>query len=101
MEENKLNLDWCQGYMALKYHMEDVLIENNLDVDKAVWAPPYALFSTKYYNNINELNHDKNYDYCFIGSINSNKKGRLWVIDFTIKYFTLLGSFDKTNIIKF
>ena len=39
-------------------------------------------FSRKYYNQICELNHNKIYDFCFIGSINSNYKNRKWVIDF-------------------
>ena len=52
-----LDLGWCQGYEALKYHMEDAFIENNSDPNKAVSNPPYALFSKKYYNDINELNH--------------------------------------------
>ena len=30
----KLDLGWCQGYMALQYHMEEALIENNLNMDK-------------------------------------------------------------------
>ena len=107
-----LNLDYCQGYMALKYHMEEALEENNLDTSVANWSPPFALFSKKYYNKINELNHNKIYDFCFIGSINSNYQARTWVIDFVKEYFTsnsifintdndpnwvLLGPFDYSN----
>ena len=109
--ENNLYLG-SQGYKALKYHMEDVLIENNLPTTSAVSCPPIALFSKKYYNEICELNHNKIFDFCFIGSINSNYKERKWVIAFAKKYFSdnsifintdndpkwvKLGSFDHSN----
>ena len=115
MTEKKLELGPSQGYMALKYHMEEALMENNLPSNNVSSNPKIALFSKKYYNQINELNHDKIYDYCFIGSINSNKKKRQWVINFAKKYFTnksifvntdnkdkwkKLGPYDYTNIIK-
>lgn len=102
----------CQGYMALQYHMEDALIENNLNPQNASCGPPFALFSKKYYNEMNALNHDKIYDFCFIGSIDSNRQARQWVIEFSKKYFTsnsifintdkdpnweLLGPFDYSN----
>jgi hypothetical protein len=106
-----LDLGWCQGYMGLQYHMEDALIEKNI-IQTATSNPPIALFSHKYYNSICELNHDKIFDFCFIGSINSNYKRREWVINFAKKYFThnsifintdnnpkwvSLGSFDHSN----
>lgn len=108
----ELDLGWCQGYMALQYHMEEALIENNLNPADAMCAPPIAKFSNRYYNDICELNHDKVYDFLFIGSINSNYEARKWVIDFAKKHFTInsvfintdnnpewepLGSFDYTN----
>jgi len=111
--DSNLDLGWCQGYMALHYHMEEALIEKNIH-SCATWSPPFALFSKKYYNEMCELNHDKIYDFCFIGSINSNYEKRKWVIDFAKKNFTnnsifintdntptweLLGSFDYTNTI--
>lgn len=112
MNDNKnLNLGWCQGYMGLKYHMEEALIEKNLNPNLAVSNPPSAIFSRSYINSINNLNHDKIYDFCFIGSISSNYKARLWVINFAKKYFTnnsifinsdcpstwiSLGYFDRT-----
>jgi hypothetical protein len=114
MTENNLDLGWCQGYMALMYHMEEALVENNLDFKDATLCPQIALFSKKYYNEINELDHNKIYDFCFIGSISSNFSRREWVIEFAKKYFTsnsifintdndsnwnLLGSYDYTNII--
>ena len=110
--ENELQLGWCQGYMALKYHMEEALNENNINNINPIWDPPIALFSKNYYFEINGLNHDKIYDFCFIGSINSNYERRKWVIDFTKKHFTknsifintdndpnweLLGEFDYSN----
>jgi hypothetical protein len=109
--DKKLELGWCQGYMALKYHMEEAYIEEKLNSNCAICNPPFALFSKKYYNEINELNHNKIYDYCFIGSINSNYQARQWVIEFAKKYFTsnsifintdknwnLLGPFDYSNM---
>jgi hypothetical protein len=94
---DNLELGWCQGYMALHYHWEEALIEKNLDINGVHWAPPYAIFSKKYYNEINNLNHNKIYDYCFIGSINSNYEARKWVIDFAKKYFTSNSIFINTD----
>lgn len=106
-----LDLGWCQGYWGLFYHMEEALIENNLNPNIATWSPSIALFSRKYYNEINELNHNKIYDYIFIGSINSN--ARKWIINFAKDFFTsnsvfintdnnpnweLLGVFDYSNM---
>lgn len=84
-------------YMALKYHMEEALLEKGLDSNTASNSPPYALFSKKYFNEINNLKHDKIYDYCFIGSINSNYQARIWVIDFAKKYFTCNSIFVNTD----
>ena len=95
---DNLELGWCQGYRALQYHMEEALIENNLDSNDANWEPEIALFSKKYYNEINELNHDKIYDFCFIGSINSNYESRQWVIEYAKKYFTNNSIFINTDI---
>jgi len=109
---NNLDLGWAQWYMALQYHMEEALIEKKLNPNDATCCPLIAIFSKKYYNEINKLNHNKIYDFCFIGSINSNYSARQWVIDFAKKYFThnsifintdndpnwvLLGSFDYSN----
>ena len=109
--DTKFDLNY-QWYMALKYHMEEALIEKNLNSNNANSCPPIALFSKKYYNEINELKHNKIYDFCFMGSINSNYQARKWVIDFAKKYFTdnsifintdnnpnweLLGLFDYSN----
>ena len=69
MDDKELYLGWCQGYMALQYHMEEAYLEKNLDTNEANWCPPIALFSKKYYNEINELNNYKIYDFCFIGLI--------------------------------
>jgi len=92
------NLDLgCQGYMALHYHMEEAIIEANLQNICATWSPPLALFSKKYYNDINELNHQKMFDYCFIGSINSCYERRTWVIDFAKKNFTNNSIFINTD----
>jgi hypothetical protein len=107
-----LDLGWCQGYMALQYHMEEAYLESGLILKDISPCPPLAIFSKKYYNDINILNHDKVYDFCFIGSINSNYEARKWVIEFAKKHFTKdsifintdsdknwvsLGDFDYTN----
>lgn len=93
-----LDLGWCQGYMGLKYHMEEALLERNENHDKAVWNPPLAIFSNKYYNEINVLNHTKMHDYCFIGSIKSCFERRKWVIDFAKKNFTSKSVFINTDV---
>ncbi len=110
---NRLDLGWCQGYMALKFHMEEALIEQNVNTKYANWSPIYALFSNKYYDELNNLNHEKIHDFCFIGSINSNSQARQWVIEFAKKHFTnnsifintdndpnwqLLGPYDYSNL---
>jgi hypothetical protein len=97
MENINLDLGWCQGYMALQYHMEEAIIEKQLENISATWCPTLAIFSKKYYNDINELNHQKKYDYCFIGSINSFYERRIWVIDFVKKNFTNNSIFINTD----
>lgn len=87
----------CQGYMALQYHMEEALLEQNIDPSNTSWCPPIALFSRKYYNEINALNHTKKYDFCFIGSIQSNYTARKWVLDFVKTYFTPHSIFINTD----
>ena len=89
--------DWQQTYEGLKYHMEDAYIENNMDTLNITNNPQVALFSHQYYNEINQLNQDKTIDFCFIGSIQSNVKNRLWVIDFAKKYFTSKSVFINTD----
>jgi hypothetical protein len=107
-----LDLGFCQGYMALQYHLEEAIEESNGKYTANITSsPPYAIFSHKYYNQIKEIKNNKVHDYCWIGSINSCKEHRLWVIDFAKQYFTdksifintdfpsdwvLLGSYDLT-----
>jgi len=93
----ELQLGFCQGYMALQYHMEEALIEKKLDSTIATANPPIAIFSKKYYNEMCKLDNTKIYDFCFIGSINSNPKERKWVIDFAKKYFTTNSIFINTD----
>lgn len=129
MWEHKIG--WSQGYPGLKFHMVEALsedkdiqsylqqlppqIEANVVLD-GINNPPLALFSKKYYNDINSISGEKKYDYCFIGSIKSNNKARQWVIEFAKKHFTnnsvflntdkdisnwkLLGDFDYTGKIE-
>lgn len=92
-----LDLAGRQGYMGLFYHMEEALIEGKLNRAAAICDPPIALFSKKYYNDFSQLNYDKIYDYCFIGSINSCSERRQWVIEFAKKYFTNNSIFINTD----
>jgi len=85
------------GYMGLEYHMRDALEEKGLDPKKANWAPPFALFAKKYCDEIDQLDHTKKYDFCFIGSIESCYKERKWVIDFAKKHFTSTSIFINTD----
>lgn len=93
--------------------MEDALIEKNMNPKTATSCPPIALFSRHYYNEINNLNHNKIHDFCFIGSINSCYNRREWVINFAKQNFTsnsifintdndpqwkILGEFDYSNL---
>jgi hypothetical protein len=94
---DELDLGWCQGYMGLYYHMEEALIEQNINSIELSWCPPFALFSKKYYNEINELSRTKIYEFCFIGSLRSNYERRQWVIDFAKKYFTNNSIFINTD----
>ena len=59
--------------------------------------PPFAIFSKKYYDDINKLDHVKIHDYCFIGSISSSTKNREWVIEFAKKNFTNNSIFINTD----
>jgi len=93
--------------------MEEALKEKEILHHEVTSSPPIAKFSKKYYNEMNELNHNKKYDYCFIGSIKSCYERRKWVIEFAKKNFTknsifintdeeweVLGSFDYSKKIK-
>lgn len=108
MENIELQLGWCQGYMALQYHMEEAILEQEAMIEEeamiekklkmnATACPSIAIFSKKYYDDINELNHTKKYDYCFIGSISSCYDRRRWVIDFAKKNFTSNSIFINTD----
>jgi len=92
-----IHLGWCQGYMGLLYHMQEAIIEKKLKNITPTSCPQLAIFSKKYYNDINELNHEKKYDYCFIGSIDSCYERRKWVIDFAKKNFTKDSIFINTD----
>ena len=46
--------------MALKYHMEEAIIEKELQDISANPCPQLAIFSKKYYNDIKEINYEKN-----------------------------------------
>ena len=96
----QLDLGWCQGYMGLQYHMEEAYLEKKIDIKTITlrWDPPFALFSKKYYEDINNLDHTKKYDYCFIGNIESCYVNRKWVIDFVKNNFTENSLFINTDI---
>ena len=92
-----IHLGWCQGYMGLLYHMQEAIIEKKIKNITPTSCPQLAIFSKKYYNDINELNHEKKHDYCFIGSIDSCYERRKWVIDFAKKNFTKDSIFINTD----
>ena len=94
-----LRLKQYQYYMGLKYHMEEALEEKQIDKSYAVDCPSIAIFSFKYYNSILKfVKNSKTIDFCFIGSINSCRERRLWVIEFAKKYFTSNSIFINTDI---
>ena len=95
--EDGLFLGKCQGYMGLKYHMEDALIEAVLDTEYATPNPPTAIFSHKYYNDIQKLDKTKKYDFCFIGSIKSAPIVREWILIFVKENFTENSIFINTD----
>ena len=95
--EDGLFLGRCQGYMGLKYHMEDALIENDLDTEITTSNPQVAIFSRKYYSDIQKLDDVKKYDFCFIGSISSSQANRQWVITFAKENFTEKSIFINTD----
>jgi hypothetical protein len=93
---SNLDLGWSQSYMALKFHMEEAYKEINITVNSTD-NPQIAIFSKKYYNDIKNLNNNKIYDYCFIGSINSNPERRIWVVEFFKKFGTKNSIFINTD----
>jgi hypothetical protein len=96
-DSKKLELG-SQWYMGLAYHMQEAYKELPSTSRKGASSqPPYALFARKYYQEMRELNHEKKYDYCFIGSINSCRQKRQWVIEFAKKYFTEKSIFINTD----
>lgn len=111
--DKTINLDYDQKYMGILYHTKEAFQEAGINKRGLRSDPPYALFSRRYLNEIDALNHEKKYDFCFIGSIQSNAEARQWVIEFAKKYFTensvfvntdkdltnwvSLGPFDKTG----
>ena len=85
-------------YEGIKYHMEDALKEAGKPISTAVNNPDIALFSREYYQQIQELNHDKIYDYVFIGSlIDHPSKNREWVLNFVKNNFTQNSVFINTT----
>jgi len=83
-------------YMGLQFHMAEALTESKQKLKASSW-PTYALFSKGYCNEIDELNHEKKYDYCFIGSIKSAPEKRKWVIEFAKSHFTSNSVFVNTD----
>jgi hypothetical protein len=85
-------------YEGLKYHNEEALSEAGKPILTAVNNPDIALFSREYYNQIQNLNHEKKYDYVFIGNLRDNIiHNRSWIIDFAKKHFTANSIFINTN----
>ena len=74
--EVPIDLGWCQGYMGLKYHMEEALAEKNMNTNLATHRPPKAIFAHAYCNDLDQFDHTKVHDYCFVGSIESDSSNR-------------------------
>lgn len=87
----------CQDYIAFKYHMDEAYNEKNNKKYISTTCPNIAIFSKKYYTDIQNIENEKKYDYCFIGSINSCIERRQWVIEFAKKYFTDNSIFINTD----
>jgi hypothetical protein len=98
-----VDLGWSQFYAGLKYHMEDAYKEVNKELiynrfsNYEKGCPKVAIFSRAYYNDMNKLSKIKTHDYCFIGSLTSNRKEREWVIDFALNNFTSNSIFINTD----
>lgn len=109
---NNLELGF-QGYMGLQYHYEDACKEiNSLETPSS--NPESAIFAFSYFSKLKEMHYTLpiKYDYVFIGSIQSNRSARQWVIEFAKQHFTehslfintdkgewvSLGVFDKTYL---
>jgi hypothetical protein len=92
--------DW---YMGLYYHLRDAIEEFNEESDIGKIFPMYmdrpkiAIFSNRYYRAIQELDNKKVYDYCWIGSIDSCRPEREWVIEFAKTHFTSRSIFINTD----
>lgn len=97
-DKSKLDLGWAQHYFAFKYHLEEAAEEAGKAPPCGItWNPPFAIFSRKYYSEIQVLKSEKVHDYCFIGSIESCKERRLWVLEFAKTYFTEKSIFVNTD----
>lgn len=84
-------------YNGLKYHHEEALKEVHKCHKDCVNNPDIAIFARSYYNEINQLNHEKKYDYVFIGSLRERIiHNRSWVIEFAKKHFTENSIFINT-----
>ena len=86
-----------QSYIALECHLKEAYNELNIAPTNLSCSPPFAIFAKKYYNEIKDLNHSNKYDYCFIGSINSCRERREWVIQFAKTHFTKDSIFINTD----
>lgn len=84
-------------YNGLEYHLREASHEIGVHLQYTTDAPDIAIFSKKYYQEIQQLNNDKIYDYCFIGSIKSSPENRQWVVEFAKKYFTENSVFTNTD----
>ena len=85
---DQLDLGWAQNYIALYYHLEEAYLEQHIIPTSLTDRPPIAIFSHQYCHQIDQLDHTKYFDFCFIGSIKSNYTNRKWVIDFALQHFT-------------
>jgi hypothetical protein len=78
--------------------MEEALKEAGKPTSMALNNPKIALFSHKYYYDIQKLKKRKIYDYVFIGSFtNCTLENREWVLEFVKKNFTSNSIFINTT----
>ena len=99
IDESDDNIDVSRSfYCALRYHFYDAYKEANIKLNYRVGdSPEVATFARAYYNSLQKLPKIKTYDYCFIGSIKSCLRRRLWVIDFVKKNFTKNSIYVNTD----
>jgi len=99
LDESDDSIDVSRSfYCALRYHFYEAYKEANIKLNyRCGDSPEVTTFSRAYYKSIKSLPINKVYDYCFIGSIKSCLRRRLWVLDFVKKNFTKNSIYVNTD----